>query len=802
MLRASASSIKLTNLYGAPTGDTYHPSTPFANLIEIDGVRILLDCGWNDEFDVNFLDALMPYLGDVHAVLFSTPELVSCGALPFVMEHIPTGTCVAAAGSTAKMGLHGVLHPFLYLFPNVKTWRLENGLDFEMTVDKVYSAFRSVTEPYGGKVTIRHRDAEVECYPIFSGRMLGGHGWLIKYKIDELFYCPDFSLKPSYALKRFLPPTTSTLLFIDGSPFHLSGNTGRKYEEQLNALIREILGTLRNGKDVLIPVSVVGRGLEILTIVTHLLTEKGGDNYTVVFASIQAAELVAKASTMTEALLDEIILSERQLFANVVTCKTAEEVLSVAGPKICIADGETLDYGVSAELLGHFLQADADERENLVVLTGAPKPHTNAFTMAAAKKGDAIDLRYTIRSPLGKEELEEYYLQIELEMEEQRKALEGGAYEVASLEDENSDNDNDAGKEDEKQLRVTQQCTPGLVLPSYMSFVSKHLQFPILETAASLANAMFKKVDYAYGLPISEEMQFLMRRKAPARIYSDEGPEGIQMHNDAQAEANIPSKTFVNTAVVSKNSRVFMTDLSGFADAAIMRSLLKSRFSFAKKIVLIRGTVDDHRALYQFCRSEKVMKCGENVFFPRTQRTHLELATHVYSYMVQLDPTLANALPSALRRVKESRSSGFWDVGWVDGALESSFVSLTPEDDERQSVKRLRAEGNDGEIKDGVFTLVPLFGERAQQCARERELRGMQRGLFYVGDVDLHRLRDVARSEMGLRGEFHKNAPMLVFDAGLCVRKSANGNFSLSSMISPSVFALRKTVYGQFSQTL
>ncbi|RNF10385.1 putative cleavage and polyadenylation specificity factor [Trypanosoma conorhini] len=802
MLRASASSIKLTSLYGAPTGDTYHPSAPFASLVEVDGVRILLDCGWNDEFDVSFLDALLPYLGDVHAVLFSTPELVSCGALPFVMEHIPPGTCVAAAGSTAKMGLHGVLHPFLYLFPNTNTWQLEKGTEFELTVDKVYSAFRSVTEPYGGKVTIRHRDAEVECYPIFSGRMLGGHGWLIKYKIDELFYCPDFSLKPSYALKRFVPPTTPTLLFIDGSPLHLSGNTGRKYEEQLNTLIREILGTLRNGKDVLIPVSVVGRGLEILTIVTHLLTEKGGDNYTVVFASVQAAELVAKASTMTEALVDEIILSERQLFANVVTCKTAEEALSVAGPKICIADGETLDYGVSAELLEHFLQSDADERENLIVLPGTPKPHTNAFTVAAANKGDLINLRYTSRSPLGKEELEEYYLQLELELEEQRKTLEGGAYEVASLEDDASDDEEVAGREEEKQTGKTQQCTPGLVLPSYMSFVSKHLQFPILETAASLNNAVIKKLDYSYGIPISEELQVLMRRKAPARVYSDEGPEGIQMHNDAQAEANIPSKTFANTVVARKNSRVFMTDLSGFADTATMRSLLKSRFSFAKKIVLIRGTVDDYRALYQFCRSEKVMKCGENVFLPRTQGAHLELATHVYSYDVQLNPTLANALPSALRRVKESGSDGSWDVGWVDGALESSFASPAPANDERPPTKRLRTEGGDGDMQDIVLTLAPLTSEKAEECARARERRGMQRGLFYVGEVDLHRLRDVARSEMGLRGEFHKNAPMLVFDAGTCVRKSANGNFSLSSMVSPSVFALRKAVYGQFSQTL
>ncbi|ORC91859.1 putative cleavage and polyadenylation specificity factor [Trypanosoma theileri] len=800
MLRASAASIKLTNLYGAPSGDTYHASDPFANLIEIDGIRILLDCGWNDTFDSHYLDKLLPYLGDVHAVLFSTSELSSCGALPFVLEHIRPGTCIAAAGSTSKIGLHGVLHPFLYLFPNSHTFQLDSGIEFEMTVDKIYSTFRSVTEPYGGKVTIRHRDVEVECYPIFTGRMLGGHGWLIKYQIDELFYCPDFSLKPSYALKRFVPPTTATLLFIDGSPLHLSGNSGKKYEEQLNTFIREVLSTLRNGKNVLIPVSVAGRGLEILTIVIRLLMEKGGDNYTVVLASMQAAELLGKASTMTEVLLDEVILSEHPLFANVVTCKTAQEVMNVTGPKVCIADGETLDYGISAELLEYFLQTEPDERENLIVLPTTPKQQTNAFTIATSSKGDVIKLQYTKRLPLGKEELEEYYIQLEYELEEQKKAMESGAYEVAAIEEDESEKDEDAGGEEEKTVEKVQQCTPGLVLPSYISFTSKHLQFPILETTIALNSASLKKMDYSYGIPVSDELQTLMRRRAPARVYSDEGPEGIQLHNDVQAEANIPSKTVLVTTNMRKNARVFMTDLSGFADSSIMRSLLKSRFSFPKKIVVIRGTIDDHRTLTQFCRSEKVMKCGENVFLPRPLGSYLELATHVYSYMVQLDPMLANTLPSSLKRVKESRSNGSWDVGWVDGVLTSSIVSSDLETEEGQPIKRLKIDS--GDTQDTVFTLMGLSSETAQLCAQERESRGLQRGLFYVGEIDLHRLRDTARNEKGLRGEFHKSAPMLVFDVGVCVRKSANGNVSLSSMVSPSVFALRKTVYNQFSQIL
>ncbi|KAH8619021.1 Metallo beta lactamase superfamily domain [Trypanosoma vivax] len=811
MLRASAGSIRLTNIYGAPTGDTYHAGTPMAYLIEIDGVRILMDCGWTDEFRVSHLDALMPHIKDVHAVLFSTPEMCSCGALPFVMDHVPPGTHVAAAGATTKMGLHGVLHPFLYQFSNRQTWQLESGTEFELTVDKIYSAFRSVKEPYGGKVTISHKDVAVECFPVFTGRMLGGYGWLIKYQIDELFYCPDFSLKPSYVLNRFVPPTTATVLFIDGSPLRHGGGGGRRYEEHLNAFIRDVLGTLRNGKDVLIPVSVAGRGLEVLAIVTHLLTEKGSDSYTVVLAALQAAEIISKAGTMTEALRDEVILSEQQLFANVVTCKTAQEVLTVPGPKVCVADGETLGYGIAAELLEYFLQDDQEGRENLVVLPWAPRQESNASIIAAASKGDMMQLRYTKRSPLNKEELEEYYLQLEEQLEEQRRGVEGGAYEVADL-NEGASNASEVGDQEdgdaegEGALVKPQQCMPGLVLPSYMSFVSKHLQFPVLETAASLSSALLRKIDCSYGLPVSDEMQALMRRKAPARIYSDDGPERLQLHNDAQVEANIPSKTMTVALSLCKNVRVVTADLSGFADGAFMRSLLKSRFTFAKKIVMIRGTVSDHRTLTQFCCSEKVMKCGENVFLPRPPGAYLELAIHVYSYTVQLDPHLANTVSSALCRVKETRSDGVWEVGWVDGSLVRSFALPGTEAGDEYAgppAQRFRTEGaGDVGTLDSVFTLTSLTKGKTQDCARERERRGLQRGLFHVGEVDLHKLRDTARNEQDLRGEFHKSAPMLVFDAGVCVRKSVNGNLSLSSMISPSLFTLRRAVYDQFSQTL
>ncbi|KAK7200439.1 cleavage and polyadenylation specificity factor [Novymonas esmeraldas] len=819
MLRASAGSIRCTSVYECTTAHA-----PYAYLIEIDGVRILFDCGWSDDFDTSYLDKLKPHLATVHAVILSSPHVTACGALPFVLTHIPPGTVVAAAGATAKIGVHGVLHAFLYQYPNSHTWTLADGESFTMTVDSIYHSFRSLREPYGGKVAVARDDVEVTCIAVFAGRMLGGYSWTVKYQIDELLYCPDFSVKPSYALKPFEPPTTANIMLVSSFPFRTAG-AGRSasYEEQLKGLFKELQHTLRGGSDVLVPVGVAGRGLEVLNIIVHLLKEQGGDKYKVVLVAAQAQELLDKAGTITESLQDYLILDDKHLFSSVLTCRSAEEALAIAGPKICVADGASLDFGPSAELLEHFVKGNRDGADHLIVLTEPPQPGTNAASVTAAADGERLHLHVTRRSRLSGEELEEYYIELEHELELRRRELEAQSAfaivqedgDAADGRDDEDDDDNEDGggggaagrrpagaaatkaasaakAKAKAAASATPTTTAGLVLPQPLHFHSKHLSFPVLETTNTLSAAALKRIDVAYGLPVSEEEQIVLQKRAPARQHSDAGPEALLIENDAQRLANIPSKVARVAVQVTRRCRVVLSDLSGYPDALTLKSVLRAKWTFARKMVSLRGGADDTRAFAHFCRADKSMKCGANVFAPTSSGAPLELATHVYSYAVQLESSLARSLASGLRRVRETKSKSMWEVGWVNGEL--SGVRAVA-DDEEPEMQRLRSDR-------ASYSLATVTTDKAQACATQREQRGLQSGSFFVGDVDLRRLRDTLRQESGLYSDFHKKAPLLVFDDGVCVRKSADGTVTISSIATPAMFDLRRSVYRQYSQAL
>ncbi|KAG5476880.1 hypothetical protein LSCM1_05212 [Leishmania martiniquensis] len=829
MLRASASSIQFTSVYECTT-----PNAPYAYLVEIDGVRILFDCGWNEQFDTSFLSKLKPYLATVHAVILSSPHITACGALPFVLNHILPGTFVAAAGATSKIGVHSVLHAFLYQYPNSHTFTLADGDTFTMTVDSVYHSFRSIREPYGGKVTVKNDEVEVNCFAVFAGRMLGGYSWTIKYQIDELFYCPDFSVKPSYALKAFDLPTTANIVLVSSFPFHLTYATRTsKYEEQLKSLFKEFQHTLRGGSDVLVPVNIAGRGLEVLNIIVHLLAEQGGDKYKVVLVAAQAQELLDKAGTMTESLQDYLILDDKRLFANVLTCRSAEEVFPIQGPKICVADGASLDFGPSAELLEYFVKGNRDGADHLIVLTEPPLPGTNAAVVTAAGDGEYLDMQITRRSRLSGEELEEYYIELEHEMEQRRRELDAqSAFQIvhddddaANAEEEENDDDDDgewapaavtgrgrvteklnassgakaastsgAGGADDSaaKAKAVVTTTLGLVLPPPLHYYSKHLSFPVLETTNTLSAAALKRLNVIYGLPVSEEEQAVLQKRAPARQHSDAGPEALQVENDAQRLANIPSKVSQVAVRVNRRCRVVLSDLSGYPDALTMKSVLKTKWTFAKKMVGLRGSVEDGRAFQHFCRADKAMKCGSNVFSPTSAGVPLELATHVYSYAVQLESSLARSLSRGLRRVRETASKSTWEVGWVNGEL-SGIRALA--DFEEPEVQRRRSDR-------ASYSLSCVMADRSQACATQRERHGLQSGSFFVGDVDLRRLRETSRQESGLHSEFHKKAPLLVFDEGVCVRKGGDGTVTISSIATPAMFDLRRIIYRQYSQVL
>eukprot|EP00796_Vickermania_ingenoplastis_P003720 gene3720-2619_t len=832
MLRASASVLELTSIYDnnntAPASQS-----PYAFFLELDDVKLLLDCGWDENFSVEYLAKLKPYAQMADAALISSPQLNACGALPFVLKHLKPGAMVFAAPSTSKIGLHGLLHPFLYNFPNSHTFSvppnteegslLSAGEDgggkeaFTLTVDAIYSAFRSIREPFGGKVTIPAKNSPVVCATHFASRMLGGYAWTITYQIDELFYCPDYSMKSSYSLKRFVVPSSPKILLLEtfsaDKRVDAAVKEKKKYGDQLQNLFRDMQYTLRSGGDVLIPVDVAGRGLEVLNLISQLLREKGGDTYKVVFAAVQAQELLSKASTMTEAFLEDVICKEHGPFSSVVVCKTARDVLEdpkLKGPKVVVADGATTNYGVAGELLPSFLAPNEEGGENLVVLTERPPRLSNAHKVLTAAAEEVVSLRVIRRCPLNEEELEAYYIRKEQEVEEEKERLaktltlaDDGldAEDAAASEDDTDDGEAATsavpypkqGKRSATKPSVVDAArvaapktipglytTPNIQLPPTRA---KHLQFVVPAPAPFLQPQ--QGLDVSYGIPISAEEESILRKLGATKVVSDEGPEGLLLTNDAQMEANLPSKVVTENFEVKRTCRVLLFDLSGYPDgAAAVKGWLKTKFPHAKKIVCLRSNIDNYQSIAKFC--EKEMKYVEKVAFAQCADP-VDLATPIFSYAVRLDPVLEQQLPSTLKRVRESHSSGDWEVGWVDGCLSAP-------------VRRRTEAGLEMENLEEELVLHSVPEERVEGCAAHRRQEDLDRGSFFVGGAELIRIKDATRQR--LSSCFYQKAPLLIYDDGICVRRSADGSITIASLPTPSLFDVRRTVYDQYLQVL
>jgi Cft2 family RNA processing exonuclease len=266
-----------TALYGS-----HSSSLPPCQLLELPGCSILLDCGWDSDFNPTLLEPLRHIAKSISLVLITHADIEHMGALPYVRKHFGLKAPIYATSPVVKLGN-------LCLYDTVLSSTAPYSLD---DVDAVMALIQEVK--YGqpkeiqiATTTSTTEDAtitttttnskdkiEVRCHA--SGRTLGGAVWRISQESQSLnlLYASDVLHRG----ERFLDGIdfkhigkSPTLLIQDALGVSLIG-----FQQQLLPKIRDaqmlerILTTLRAGGDVLIPVDSTARVLEVLL----LLDEK------------------------------------------------------------------------------------------------------------------------------------------------------------------------------------------------------------------------------------------------------------------------------------------------------------------------------------------------------------------------------------------------------------------------------------------------------------------------------------------------------------------------------------------------
>ena len=385
------------------------PSTPgedpLCYLLEMDGRKILLDCGWDDRMDVQALEPLRRIAPHVDAVLISHPDTAHLGALPYAFGTLGMACKVYATLPVHKMGMMFMYDQFLA--------RSAEG-DFDLfsldDVDRAFGAFvpvryaqhsaldlrarenqdetagttddprsdREVSEDDVAGVSrndSRRRSSGITVTAYAAGHTLGGAVWKVHKDAEDVVYAVDYN----HRREKHLNGTTldsinrPSLLITDA--FNARGEPPPKTRD--DDLMKAVLRAVRSDGNVLVPVDPAGRVLELLLLLEERWAKQQLGAYQLVLLTTVAYNTMEFARSHLEWMGENVGRNFDRDRLNafntryLTLCHSLDELKNLRpGPKVVLASFGSLEAGPARALFAEW----AEDPKNLVVLTnrGAP----------------------------------------------------------------------------------------------------------------------------------------------------------------------------------------------------------------------------------------------------------------------------------------------------------------------------------------------------------------------------------------------------------------------------------------------
>ena len=360
-----SSLVKFTPLCGARS------EQPLCYLLEIDEACILLDCGWDETFDVALLRRLIKIAPSIDAVLLTHCDLGHLGALPYIFSKGNMKAKVYATLPVQKMGQLTMYD--IFQSRSAK----EDFTQFSLAdIDNAWDNF--VQLRFQQPCSLTGKADGITVSPLNAGHQIGGALWKITKESEEIVYAVDYN----HAQDRHLDGTVlvdlprPNILITDAYTALDKPLLGGKKARE-SALLERVRHSVEQGGNVLLPVDSTGRVLELLIVLDECWQQNHLRHVTLAFLSPESRSTVDMAMSQTEWLSKHVnqrfVQSRQNVFAlpHVKRCCSISELRRLPYPQVVLASG--LDLETSSFALDLFAEWVADHR-NHIILTQKARP--------------------------------------------------------------------------------------------------------------------------------------------------------------------------------------------------------------------------------------------------------------------------------------------------------------------------------------------------------------------------------------------------------------------------------------------
>ncbi|KAI1724503.1 metallo-beta-lactamase superfamily domain-containing protein [Ditylenchus destructor] len=339
---------------------------PLCYLLQVDQVYILLDCGWDDSFDLAYIAAIKMRIPQINAVLVSYGDIPHMGALAHLVGKCGLNCPIYATVPVCKMG-QLFLYDWLSGHNNVEDFTHFNFDDIDSAFDKVQQVKYSQTILLKG-------DNGLQITPFPAGHMIGGAIWKItKMGDEEIVYAVDFNHKKERHLNgcTFDGIGRPTLMITDA---YNADYIQQKPKLRDESLVSKLLSTVRDGGDAMVVIDTAGRVLEIAHLLDQLWNNKeaGLMTYNLVMLSNVASSVIESAKSQVEWMSEKILRMFEMgrhnpfQFRFVKYCHSLTDLNRVRSPKVVLVSGLDMECGFSRELFFNW----CSDTKNTVIVTG------------------------------------------------------------------------------------------------------------------------------------------------------------------------------------------------------------------------------------------------------------------------------------------------------------------------------------------------------------------------------------------------------------------------------------------------